>query len=232
MNIKSIKLGMKLEINLVNTLGEKVGYTYVSQLEDIIDESQIVIASPIHASRVIYMPAGAMLNLFFIHEKQGLLSFFATIQNREQRGNLSVLVLSIESPIEKIQRRKFYRLDNVVDAFYRPWYYDESDEDIYQLQSDLSLFKKCLTRNISGSGLCIIVYDPIIVGMDLQLIVPLNEQLTINEKCVVVRSIKSDEIRKPSYELGLHFTSLNKKKHDAIIKYVFQQQRLHLEKKQ
>jgi len=65
MNVSLIKIGSRLELELASNLGDK-SYTYVSQLMGVIDEKNIVLAAPIHGSRVIFIPANAKLKVVFL----------------------------------------------------------------------------------------------------------------------------------------------------------------------
>jgi hypothetical protein len=58
MTPQEIKLGTRLEFEMLNKQDEKVGNTFISQLLEHQDDGSIVISAPITESRVVFVPAG------------------------------------------------------------------------------------------------------------------------------------------------------------------------------
>jgi len=84
-----------------------------------------------------------------------------------------------------------------------------------------------LTRDISGSGVAIVIEENIPVGKFVEIILPLEEEkLTI--ECMVVRSSSKVYGLVEKYELGLSYLNLSDKSRYKIIKYIFKQQRLQI----
>lgn len=230
MKLKEIKIGTRLELEVINSSGEKQGYVYVSQMEDVVDPENVVIASPIYASRMIFIPKDTRLRVVFFHDKYGMLYFNGIVTGKGQKGNLSMLYIRVEGEIQQIQRRKYFRLDCFLNAGYRllndqsPG--PESENDINREQE----YKKALTKNLSGSGVCILTDEEIPVGSSVEVLIMVNPGTTVKARSTVVRSREIESARTKKFEHGLHFTEISKMHQNEIIRYIFDQQRVLLKK--
>lgn len=224
MDIKELVTGTRFQLFILDNNGKITGNTYISQLYEPAKGKSIVISAPIFESRLIYIPINGMIQLAFPNNKYGFLGFTAKVTERGSKGNISVLFLSVETPIEKIQRRDYYRLDCNISVEYRIC----NSQNKNQITT---AFKKGLSKNVSGSGACIIVGEEIKMDFSLQLRLHLSDMLVVDAICIVVRSIRLDMLSKNSkYELGLHFTDISQYNQDNIIKFIHEKQRWHLKK--
>lgn len=66
-------IGIKLELELYNTIKDTHEHIYISQLIDVIDEKTIVIANPIHEAKYMFITAGTQVKIIFMHQTLGLL---------------------------------------------------------------------------------------------------------------------------------------------------------------
>lgn len=225
-NLLSSKIGIKLELEFVNSIGEKIGQSYVSQLIDVFDDKNIAIAAPIHESRLMLITPGTKIRCIFLDERQGLLSFLGAITKRERRESLTYFNAEITGDFEKIQRRNYFRLDCLLNATYI-LLNEETDESN---ASDAAPIpgKKALTRNISGNGARIVIDEKIPKGSSIQVKLWLTKEVVINVTAKVVRCTQIEGIRDTKYEVGLYFTKLTQREQDILVKYIFDQQRLQL----
>jgi c-di-GMP-binding flagellar brake protein YcgR len=221
MTPQEIRPGTRLELELLNRSGERIGNIYVSQLLEVQNDGGLMISAPIFEARLIYIPLQAQIRLTFMHMKLGLLGFSAGVTNREYRGNIAVLIVQPEGGLEKIQRRNYYRLDHMTKALV--WITGRED------QLDRKSALKAFTKNISGSGLCIVTEADIPKNTEIHVEFEVNG-MTMTAKCVVVRNGAFEIKNSKSYEIGLHFVKLAPKDQDSIIRYIFEQQRVQLKK--
>jgi c-di-GMP-binding flagellar brake protein YcgR len=233
MNILGTKLGTKLELELVNSLGQKIGQTYISQLIDIFDEKSIAISAPIHESRLMLINNGTKIRIIFLHHKLGLVCFCGTVTNKEKTENLVLFNIKIDTELEKIQRRNYFRLDSLLNAEY----FVISTEAVEDgSQTDLSAapldkeYKKAIAKNLSGSGACIVVGEDIPKGALIEAKIYFTKDSSIKAKFKVIRNKPIEANREKKYELGLHTAQISVKDQDAVIKYIFDQQRVKLKK--
>lgn len=229
MTIQEIGLGTRLELELLNRQGEKVGHTYVSQLLEYQSDGQLIISSPIYEARLVFIPKDVNVRLTFVHYKQGLLGFTAVVTGREHKGNIAILVVRPDSEIVRIQRRMHYRLDMVGNVLLWPDLPEEKggQEKEGQVKPEPV---KAYSKNISGSGLCILTDVNIPVGSIVRTKLDLPGLPVFDVKCRVLRSKLVEDKRGKQFELGLCYIEIGSKDQDNLIRYIFEQQRLLLKR--
>lgn len=222
MTPQDIQIGTRLELEFLNRNGEKTGNTYVSQLLEQLVDNCMVISAPIFEARLTFIPLQAQLRLTLMHHKYGLLGFTVLVTGKEFRGNIAVLIVQPESELVKIQRRTHYRLDCLADVLV---WLGEKDPN-----ADSNAAFKAFTKNISGSGVCIVTEADIPKGSKVEIELSLVGSVRVIAKCIVIRNTRFEVKKSKSYEIGLHFTDISQKDQDSLIKYIFEQQRVYLKK--
>ena len=223
MKLSELQAGTRLEIEQLGNTYEKSGNIYISQLLEPVTEAGMIISAPIFESRHIFVPLNSRLRVVFFHRKYGLMGFTAVVASREYMGNIATLRIKAQSELEKIQRRKHYRLDSLLNSEYR----------ILESPSDKPAsgpLTKAMVKNISGSGACIVTEENVPKGALVELFIYLNKTVRIRAVCGVLRNQEVEVKKSVSYELGMHFAEISPKDQDQIIKYIFEQQRLLLKK--
>jgi c-di-GMP-binding flagellar brake protein YcgR len=220
MNVHEIKIGTKLELDLIDSLVWKNSHTHISQLLDVLDENNIIIASPIRRSRFVHIPLNSSVRLIFFQPGYGLISCTGKITSIGAEGNLPELKVYLDSGFEKVQRRTHYRLDCNLDVKYRK-------ASLKPEESKLK-YKNAITRNISGSGVSITTEESIETDTRLELLISINPDTVVRTVCIVMRSGRTGEENGSKYEIGLHFVSISEKDRNTIIKFIFKQQILML----
>lgn len=224
MIISELKTGTRFQFGILDSYGKNIGNTYVSQLYEPAKADSIIVYVPIFESRLIFVPVNTKVQLCFPY-KQGFMGFSARVIERGRKGNISVLYLKVESPLELIQRRGSYRLDCNIPIEYRT--HNAAAKDT---EANTHPYKKALSKNISGTGACIIIYEEMPKDSVLELRMHLTDTLVIEVICSVIRCVKMDMLKNSRYEVGLCFTKTNSYNQDCLIKYIFEQQRWHLKK--
>lgn len=236
MILDDIGIGTRLELELIDKDGKKIGKTFISQVYEPLANNSMLILSPIFESRLIYIPVNALIRLAFFHKKHGLMSFTATVVSREMRGNIGILAIRPESDAEAIQRREHYRLLCNMNAGYIVKDENATEKDVTESaggnlkEKPKVQYKKALTKNISGSGACIIAEEDLPKDTVLELRLEISPTVAITALCVVMRNTRVEVKKAMNYELGLHFTKISSRDQDHIIKYIFEQQRVLLKK--
>mgnify|MGYP001076985059 CR=1 FL=1 len=225
--LSDIKIGTKLELELTDSLGGKIGGSYTSQLLDIIDDHNIVIAAPIQESRLMLIPTGSTIRCSFVHHKHGLLAFMCSLTSKDKQDNIIVFRITVFSDIKKIQRRNHYRLNCTIDVLYRPL----GDDDNPGINNEIPELKKACTKDISGCGACIVTDEEIEKGSYLYIVFTFNENTSIETKCLVVRCTRIEESKLTKYSLGLSFVGMSAKDQETVIKYIFERQKKLLKQK-
>jgi len=221
MTPQEIRIGTRLELELLNNV-EEAAQIYVSQLLEIQGSGTIVVSSPIYEARLIFIPPLERIRLAFVHNEYGLLAFNATVTATQFKGKIAVLIVQPEPELFKLQRRKYYRLDYLMDIKVK------INEKKSNNKNEAPI--RAFTKNISGCGLCIVTEIDIPKNTELEVELKLPEDITIIDKCIVVRKTWFEVMKSKCYELGLCISDISKKDQDILIKYIYEQQRVRLKK--
>ncbi len=226
--ITDTKIGTRFEIELLDSLGGKIGSTYTSQLLDIKDSENLTIAAPIQESRLMLIPSGSSIRCIFLHHKLGLVSFTGTVASREKQENIIVINVAVTSKLTRIQRRNHFRLDCMLDAQYRV--IEEEGSENNTVDPGTVEFKKAYTKNISGCGACLVTDEPIEKSTYIYSVLILEDGTSIETKCIVVRCTKVGDIELSKYLIGLSFVNISVKDQDTLIRYIFDKQKQFLKR--
>lgn len=222
MDITELKIGTKLELEIFNDDGIRLDYTMVSEFEWLTGENTAIIAAPIHEGAIFPVHMGTVINIYFNNKKDNdinLFRFKASVSGRETNENLALLKIDIESGIEKVQRRKYYRLDCSVPVRYRVVnsFSDNRNEKIE--------FKKTITGNLSGGGICLLLEEKIEIGKLVECEINIDPNRMIRTFGKVVRFDNSKIEGKFKYEVGIAFVKINDNDREAVVRYIFDEQR-------
>lgn len=234
MNAFDMKIGTQLDLDIINSMGEKVGQTYISQLLNIEDAKNILIACPIHEGNFAFIPVLTHVRITYLDDKHGPLSFTGLITGKHKEGNIVTIGVKITGNFEKIQRREFFRLDCILDVLYRviktpdensPEKQDDKDKPDSNDSKPLDIeFKKATTKNISGSGICIITTEKIEKNSLVEVVINLRKDLSIIAQCTVIRSNLLPN-RRTRHEVGLKFVNIDERLRNTLIRFIFEEQR-------
>ncbi len=222
MELKDVKIGTRFEIEILDSYAEKSNTTYVSQLLEYAKNMSMIVSTPIYESRLVYMPMDSLVRVYFLHQKQGFLSFTAKLNYKGTRGKISVMGLTPNSGLEKLQRRKHYRLDSLLGVEY------VTLESTGIPSSDK--WKKGIFKNISASGSCLLAEEALEKGTDLKFKLSITSTIQVSAVASVVRHLPVENKSIKKFEHGLIFTEISDRDQDKLIKYIFEQQRLQLNK--
>lgn len=114
------------------------------------------------------------------------------------------------------ERRRFVRLNALVDVIYKRLPFSEEKE----AEEELSL-----TKNISKGGICLIVYEELKESdiLDLEICLP-EDKIPINATGRVVwakKFIIGDPIKGKRFDVGIEFMEIKEEDLNRIDKYIF-----------
>lgn len=217
MEITRLMTGTKLELELYGDNGEKIMPTFVSQFEWLEDENTAVIAAPIFEGVIYPVRVGWNMYVYF-QNRPDLFCFRAVVTGRGINNNIAYLRIVIQSAIEKIQRRYFYRFDCSLPIKFQPIYPGKGLEGEEP-------YKTSYTRDISGGGVCIKLEEKMddkeLIACELELFE--HKIISFTGRIVRFYTREDDEIYK--YEMGVLFEEIDSQDNEAIIRYVFEEQR-------
>lgn len=219
MKLSEIVIGTKLELELFNSMGEKIRPPLISELEWAENDNSAYIATPIHEGVLYPVRIGTVMTVCFF-AKDNVYRFKAKVSNRCLKDNIYLLKIEALSVLEKVQRRQFYRFDWSIPVKYRVI---ESVEPESEVENP---YKDGITRDISGGGLSIALKEKVEMEKLVECLLPLRSDFTVKFIGKVVRSVKRNlEASKYDYEIGVSFKKIDNKDREAVIKYIFEEQR-------
>ena len=149
--------GGRLELNEIISDKTKKANTYLSQIYDIDEkEKKVSIAMPYKEGRLVVLSMGMSFDAFF-YSKTRLYHSRVTIVDRYKSNNLYVLVVELKTPLNKVQRRQFFRYEVSMPVSYMLM--DNDAITVYEKTGELpdSMTEGRLTEgqtiDISGGGL-------------------------------------------------------------------------------
>lgn len=240
-----VTLGDKIDLYKVSN-GRKENQqlkVYKSQIIDFIDEDNAKISMPFDGAKMVPLDIGDKYNLCFYTNK-GLFNCIAVIKERYRHENLFILEVQFLSELEKYQRREFFRLSCLIEIQYRIIDKKEkitieklesnnfkSVEEKEQCEKDLQEIKEIWVdgtiTDLSGGGARL--SSAIQHEKDEQILIKMSIVSESGEKTYhlnanVISSIKFMN-RIGVYENRVMFYRLKNEDREAIIKFVFDEER-------
>lgn len=231
---KYIHAGNRLEIEsvkkVVNEYGEITRKTYKSELYEIVTEDKIKVAMPMEQMKVILLPVGGEYSLCF-YTKNGLYQCLARVVERYKSNNLFVLVMELETDLQRYQRREYYRLNTVLDMKCKKlddgkMSGGEETEQVEFLDTDLT-FDNGTMVDISGGGARFISKVQYPERSLIRFVFSLFVNGSITEYRLLGRILKSSPIekREGAFENRVQFVNMGNEDRESIIKYIFEEER-------
>ncbi|MGI6085996.1 MAG: flagellar brake protein [Acetivibrionales bacterium] len=216
-----LSLGNKLELELYNSNGERISPLLASQYERTLPDGSMEILAPIKGGRIFPVHRGVEMGV--IYEKNGeLFSFKAEAVERRIAGNIYLLRIMPKSGAEHIQRRFFFRFDCILDLKYR--LYEKRDTN----NEDRGDYKKAITKDISGGGLCILTKEEPHYGWFIDGVINVGNEVSFTGR--VVRVINVHDKGKFNFESGVEFIEISESEREKVISFIFDSQRKLLKK--
>ncbi|WMJ88427.1 flagellar brake protein [Anaerocolumna sp. MB42-C2] len=240
-----VSIGDKLELKLLNFSTKKVEdeRVYKSQVLDFISDDTASILMPIEGGRIIPLSVGDKYNICFF-TKKGLFQCKCVITERGRINNIYILNVQFTSDLEKYQRRKYYRLEYLLEFKYylitdmeisilnklrNNSFKDEEEKQEY-IQTLDNLKKECLSGtilDISGGGARFVSEHGHEHGNMVQMSVEFNNSLGTKDFTIQAMIISSNKMinRQGFYEHRVQFIDILKEEREAIIKFIFEEER-------
>lgn len=200
---------MQLRVNLQMTVRRRdESIEYPTRVEDL-DERQFKVAVPTEAGNI---PVGSIVCLEFANEG-GAFSFVSRVLGYEQTP-VPVMVLQKPDKMERMQRRDYVRLEANITIDYSM---------LFTAAGDNGKRVRTQAKDISGGGLLFRAPGRLPLGtrLDVVLILDGTSIHTVGE---VVRELPDMDTQEGNW-LGLRFVDIDERDREAIIRYIFNQQR-------
>ncbi|AGC67724.1 type IV pilus assembly PilZ [Thermoclostridium stercorarium subsp. stercorarium DSM 8532] len=221
MKYHQIALGTKLELELFDEKGEKVTSGLVSQFESYDEDSSLMkIHNPFTQGKIYTINSGTKVKVYFSREND-IYVFEADVIEGKAAEPVPMMLIRPVSPIEKIERRSFFRMDCELPVEY--CVIDSEDE----INVEKPLIK-CYTKDISGGGICMITDVFHEAGTNIKVNLRLDREIVFTG--MVVRATQIREKGKIRYETGVIYKHIRNMDREKIISFVFETQRERIRK--
>lgn len=240
-----LSIGDKIHIRQLDLTGKPIRNTqpYVSQLLDFGDTDTIHISAPMINSQIHLLHPSSKYNLCFYTNK-GLYQCTCEAIEKYKDNNIDVFTVRLTSNLEKIQRRKYYRLEMAHDIEYR-LISDQEQVTQQRLQSETldttekeilekklkewdRIWEKAIITDLSGGGIRFNSRNDLKAGDIIR--VKLEFVTGGKPKKLIVDSkiVSSSKLIHVSgvYEYRVEFINIQQKDREDLIKYIFEQERL------
>lgn len=222
MELSQVKVGTRLELEILDEDGLRAAPIMLSKFEGAEDESHAVVAAPIFQGNIYAVSLDAELDVYFVY-KRGISSnrfkFRAKVKDRISIGNLQFLKLELLEKISPAQRRNYFRLEYFTEVEYRV-------VNSLDPQSNVDIpFKRTLTSNLSGGGIGIMLEEKIDLGSLVECIIKTDESKEVRFFGCVKRFEEKDIKGRLKYIIGIAYIKINDDDKEAVIKFIFNEQR-------
>ncbi len=229
-----IQIGDKLELKKIEKRlyvnAEEKPKVYVSQVLDEMVNGRMLVSMPIQGGTIV--PLG--VNQEFeatIYTKSGLLACKVVVTGRYKKGQLFLLEIENRSPLEKIQRREYYRLERRIPIQYRvlgevEQRYIEEGKAYNSDEMEIE-WKNGITLDISGGGMRFVSPSKEQVGNLIELKFDLETEenseviFTLANLLLSVQNQNNNRI----YEQRVQFYRMDRAMRERIIRFIFEIQR-------
>ena len=215
-----IRFAQRMAITDENT--ERKYKTYLSKINQMLDEDQIEILMPIEQSRMVLLPRNAMGTLV-IYTSNGLFQCEVKVADRYKKDNIYLQVLELISGIKKYQRREYYRYSCTVPVFSRCLTEEEQRTMVWdETQKGI----EGSTLDIGGGGVRYLVSEQMTSGEMVICYLELEIKNTVKEiqalgKILSVRPVKDSDL----FEVRVQFEKISNAAREQIIQYIFEDER-------
>jgi len=216
--------GTKLELELLDNAGDRIEPILISEFESFENNNEAIIAAPIREGNIYPIHVGTHMNVYYLKSKGkdiSLFKFRAVVRGREKHDNLHFLRIALTDEIVKVQRRRYFRFECSLTVEYRVV---ESEND----KNNSSPFLNTLTYNLSGGGIGLLLEDRIEEGSFVECRINIGKEITFIGR--VVRCVTNEIETKFKYKAGIAFVKIENNDREAIVRYIFKQQRKLLKK--
>lgn len=226
MELSEIEAGSKLELELIDESGDRIEPILISKFERSREEDEAVIAAPIFEGNIVPLRYNTLMNVYFtkiVRNVVNLFKFQATVKGREVTDNLQYIIIEKNSEVVKIQRREYYRLDCILDVYYRVV---EAEMETSNKDSGKEKpFTRALANNLSGGGISLLLEEKIEVGKTVECEIFSERGKKIRFFGKVVRYERNENSEVYRFKAGIAYVKINENDRDDVVRHIYEQQR-------
>ena len=240
MHTAIIEVGNKIDIRIVNqienakTTGEPP-HIYKSKLLDFFENGDIEISMPSENGQIRLLPLGLRYELVF-YTKSGLYRGYGEVKERYKTDNRFMLRVALHTPLNKYQRREYYRLNCAMEAaFYiinkeiaMLEHTDEIETALRESEEAAGEKMSAYVRDISGGGMRFVTDVELPEDSYILVYIRLGEKAQDAVYPIVGRVISSgkvEDVTPAKYEQRVEFILKDSRVREDIIRFIFKEER-------
>lgn len=228
-NILTVGTRVKLNIKYSESISDEVlALSFVSKIVEI-KENAVIVAMPIAKADDRALEAGTVMDAYF-YTKQGIYKADVKIAKKAKAGNVFIMALLLGSTAAKLQRREYYRLPCSIQAdimLMKP------DEVLRYLKFRKGPIEdptdKCIIMDLSGGGAKLLTSLDVEIKEHFYILFTLGEgraKQAVELMGEVISAVKPSEEKEEYCEYRVKFKAMSMQMRDAIMKYIYEQQRI------
>ena len=241
----SISIGDKVDIIRQAYVRKDTGEvdTLSSKVIDIIDETTFKMTMPMNKTITIPLEIGEESYMYF-YTAYGILAARATVSDRFFEGSFAVMVVKLITELEKSQRRQFYRLQCSLTA--RVHILTEEEKKglkdfigesrvvlanksryIDMIAESSNSWEECIVIDLSGGGVKYLSNkerqknELVILGIELKT----GEEVKEHFMLMNIISTFRRTVESAKFEIRTKFLGLRETAREAIVRFVFEEER-------
>lgn len=245
MNSNIVNVGDKVDIRILQQVERKdqsdtIPKVYKSSVQDIKPAGLFEIAMPIYGGKMVLLSAGLRYECVF-YTRKGLYRCIVQVKERYKSEGLYMLLMEPKTPLEKFQRREYFRFECAMDIDYCKITAEEAaiekienlKEQHFSSQPD-AVMNKGIAVDLSGGGIRFVAEEEgkrgeyLLISIFLRSI-DVNQLLEFSGRVLSCKRIEGERGAK-RYEYRVQFLTRDQKKRETIIKYIFEQERKNRQK--
>lgn len=239
-----ITIGDKVDIRQVSQIeNEKstgeLPHMYKSQVLDFLENGEIELAMPTEGGKIRLLMLGIRYEFVF-YAKTGLYRAYGQVKERYKTDNQYMLRISLNTQLNKYQRREFYRLSYTMEMTYVPVKEElvklpqEEFEKAMQEEESEKAQKKAYIKDLSGGGIRFVTEEMLAENGYFLIKFALSQENGVSQYAVlgkIIDSIKVEETFPQKYENRAEFVLKDNKVREEIIRFIFMEERKSLNKR-
>ncbi len=245
MDSNIVSIGDKIDIRVLQQAEQEktegiMQKVYKSRVQDIKSNGLLEISMPMDAGKMVMLSAGIRYECIFF-SRNGLYRCITQVKERYKVEGLYMLLMEPKSPMEKVQRREYFRFECAMDMNYCKITEEEAKiENIEELKrnhrklQEESEMSQGIAVDLSGGGIRFVAEEEgkkgeyLFVSIFLKS-VEVNQLLEVAGRVLFCKQIEGKPGKK-KYEYRVQFLTRDQKKRETIIKYIFEQERKNRQK--
>ena len=189
---------------------------YLSQVDSVLNETELVIHVPIHRGQLVYL-SELMRYSFVFHTAGGRIRYIGKVDSYFKEGTVFLMSVKLLSMGVPIQRREFYRFScrmsftfNLISA------------DGFESEDEYS----GVVRDVSGGGFCFFSNEEFGADQKIRCMLDIGGNPIIAIGLIGMKVRLKD--RSHNFEYRVSFSGIRNSDRERIIKFIFEEQRRQL----